>query len=60
LADALAEMMWVQKLLGELKVAHPPAAGLWCDNIGAKYLSANPVFYARTKHIEIDFYFIRE
>ena len=60
LANATAEMMWVQKLLQELKVTHPPAARLWCDNLGAKYLSANPIFHARTKHIEIDFHFVRE
>ena len=60
LANATAEMMWVQKLLQELKVPHPPAARLWCDNLGAKYLSANPIFHARTKHIEIDFHFVRE
>jgi histone deacetylase 1/2 len=60
LANATAEMMWVQKLLTELKVPHPPSARLWCDNLGAKYLSANPVFHARTKHIEIDFHFVRE
>ena len=33
LANATAEMIWVQKLLTELGVAHPPRALLWCDNI---------------------------
>jgi hypothetical protein len=28
--------------------------------LGATILSANPVFYARTKHIEIDYHFVRE
>lgn len=28
--------------------------------MGATYLSANPIFQARAKHIEIDFYFVWE
>lgn len=60
IANATAEIMWVQTLLQELGVRSPQAARLWCDNIGAKYLSANPVFHARTKHIEVDYHFVRE
>jgi histone deacetylase 1/2 len=60
LANATAKVMWVQTLLTELGIPHPPAARLWCDNMGATYLSANPVFHARTKHIEVDYHFVRE
>ena len=47
-------------MLKELGVKTTQAPCLWCDNLGATYLSANPVFHARTKHIEIDFHFVRE
>lgn len=60
LANATVEVIWVQTLLKELGVDHPKAASLWCDNLGVTYLSANPVFHARTKHIEVDNHFVRE
>jgi hypothetical protein len=60
LTNATVELLWVQKLLTELGICHPPKARLWCDNLGATYLAANPIFHARTKHIEIDFHFVRE
>jgi hypothetical protein len=59
-ANAAAEILWIQTLLIEIGVHSPPAARLWCDNMGAKYLSSNPVFHARTKHIEVDYHFVRE
>jgi hypothetical protein len=59
-ANATAEIMWIQILLKEIGIDSPRAAKLWCDNIGAKYLSANPIFHARTKHIEVDYHFVRE
>jgi hypothetical protein len=33
---------------------------LWCDNLGVAYLSANPMFHMRIKHIEVDYHFMRE
>lgn len=59
-ANATAELIWVQSLLRELRVPQREPPILWCDNIGATYLSSNPVFHARTKHIEVDYHFVRE
>ena len=58
LANATAKVMWFESLLGELGVIRNQVSCLWCDNMGATYLSANPVFHARTKHIKIDFHFV--
>jgi hypothetical protein len=60
LANATAELIWVQSLLRELRIQQACPPVLWCDNLGATYLSSNPVFHARTKHIEVDFHFVRE
>jgi hypothetical protein len=60
LANATMEIICLQTLLDELGVSHPPVAALWCDNLGATYLSANPIFHACTKHIEVDYHFVQE
>ncbi|XP_019158353.1 PREDICTED: uncharacterized protein LOC109155079 [Ipomoea nil] len=58
LADVCAEVTWVVSLLRELGLHSGAPATLWCDNLGATYLCANPMFHARTKHVEVDYHFV--
>jgi hypothetical protein len=60
IANVTAEMIWIKSLLKELGVFQSIPPRLWCDNLGATYLTINPVFHARTKHIKVDFHFVRE
>jgi hypothetical protein len=60
LANATTELISVEALLRELGVRLREKPYPWCDNLGATFLSANPVFHARTKHIEIDYHLVRE
>jgi hypothetical protein len=57
---ALTNATTVQSVLAELGINLPRSPCLWCDNLGATYMTANPRFHGRIKHIEIDFHFICE
>jgi hypothetical protein len=56
---AAAELLWLKSLLLDLHI-FVPSPILYCDNLGATYLAANSVFHARTKHVELDYHFVRE
>jgi hypothetical protein len=60
LADTASELLWVLSLFTEL--GHTPTTTpiIYCDNLGATHLSANPVFHSRMKHIALAYHFVRE
>lgn len=59
LAATAAEVVWVQSLLHELQVRLPSPI-IYCDNMSTVTLSHNPILHARTKHMELDLFFLRE
>ncbi|PKU61494.1 Retrovirus-related Pol polyprotein from transposon TNT 1-94 [Dendrobium catenatum] len=60
LSANISEVLWLRRLAGELQAEQPSPTPVLCDNISAIAIAKNPVFHARTKHIEIDFQFIRQ
>ena len=60
MANTCLELTWLRYILQDLKVPLSEPALLYCDNQAALHIAANPVFYERTKHIEIDYHIVRE
>lgn len=60
LANAAAEVTWVQHLLHDLGLESSKPPTLFCNNTGATYLCANPVYHSRMKHVALDYHFVRE
>ena len=59
LAAATSELSWVEFLLREIGCFTSFTPTLWCDNFSSTYLTANPIFHYRTKHVEIDFHLFK-
>ena len=57
---SLCEMMWLKCLLKELRLLRNETMTLHCDNVAALNIANNPVQFDRTKHVEIDRFFIKE
>jgi hypothetical protein len=60
LAIATTELYWLRMLFHEIKIPLSTAPIIWCDNVSALSLAANPVYHARTEHIEVDYHYVRE
>ncbi|GJR70492.1 ribonuclease H-like domain-containing protein [Tanacetum coccineum] len=59
-ANVVAETAWLRNLLRELHSPLSTATLVYCDNVSAVYMSANPVQHQRTKHIEIDIHLVQD
>ncbi|CAL0335162.1 unnamed protein product [Lupinus luteus] len=59
LALASQELVWVESLLTELKVPYQTPLIL-CGNLSTVAMAHNPVLHNRTKHIELDLFFVRD
>ena len=59
-AQGICEVIWIRRILQELKVSEVLPMKLYCDNKAAISIAHNPVLHDRTKHVEVDKHFIKE
>ncbi|KAJ7969877.1 Retrovirus-related Pol polyprotein from transposon TNT 1-94 [Quillaja saponaria] len=60
MAHGTCELLWLKRLMEDLRLTVEKPILLYCDNIVAINIAHNPVQHDRTKHIEIDRHFIKE
>ncbi|KAH9769755.1 reverse transcriptase Ty1/copia-type domain-containing protein [Citrus sinensis] len=60
MAQGVCEVLWLKRVLEELKQPFSLPMRLYCDNKSAISIAHNPVLHDRTKHVEIDRHFIKE
>jgi hypothetical protein len=59
-AVATCEAIWLKRLLKDLHEEVSDPTVIYSDNLSSIQLAKNPVFHARTKHIEVHYHFVRE
>jgi hypothetical protein len=60
--QCVKEAIWLQGLLGEMEYPGKDRDNvqLFGDNMGAMALAQNPEYHARSKHIDVQWHFVRE
>lgn len=58
--NGICELLWIKRVLEDLKKGIKLPMKLFCDSKAAISISQNPVQHDRTKHVEIDRHFIKE
>ena len=57
---ACCQAVWLRRILAHLGVQVNTTSTIKCDNQSCMAIAKNPVFHARTKHIEIQYHYVRE
>ena len=60
MTSATCEAIWLRRILEDVGTKQEQATRIQCDNQISIKLAHNPVYHARSKHIELQHHFMRE
>ncbi|CAL5340443.1 unnamed protein product [Camellia sinensis] len=58
--SAACQAIWLRRMLAELQQRQEGATEIFCDNKATIFMTKNPAFHSRTKHIDMRLHFIRD
>jgi hypothetical protein len=57
LVDDTTKILWLRSLLSKMLLSTSMTT-LWCNILGATFLSVNHVFHAYYKHVKVNYHFV--
>ena len=57
--QACKEGIWIQRSMEKLRHKQHKIV-MYCDSQSVLYIARNPIFHSRTKHIGVQYYFVRK
>ena len=60
MTHGICELIWIKIILSDLGIKWREPMKLYCDNKSTISIAHNPVQHDRTKHVEVDWHFIKE
>jgi Reverse transcriptase (RNA-dependent DNA polymerase) len=60
MSTASCQAVWLRRILTDCQIKQEGPTTIYCDNQSAIAMAHNPVYHARTKHIDIKVHFIRD
>jgi predicted membrane protein len=60
LTSATCEVVWLQRIVADVEEEKNGPTCINCDNQSVIKLAHNPIYHARSKHIELQHHFVRE
>jgi hypothetical protein len=58
--ETTRQISWFRNLLQDVGIVQKAPTPLFCDNQGAIHLSKNPEKHKRTKHIDVQYHYVRK
>lgn len=58
LAHTICEILWLKQLLQKLNLTYPTPINIYYDNKSEIFIIYNLVINERTKHVDVNFYFV--